>query len=248
MEAVAWHQLGMVAEGQGDWAEAERCYRASLEIKERYGNAVGAASTCNQLAIVAVSSGRPAEAEGWFKRALDAPDLPPSNLAKYSDNLANLLKDEVRAGRMPAARLAEARGFAERALKIMETLNASSEIWMTLSIMAGIAELEGDAQAARGYRRREREGFAAFAGNRWHIDQQFGAFIQKCAAASLGQPEARAAVEAELPEAEANGWPITSALHRIWAGERDWHALAEDLGWEESLLVLRVLETLEEMK
>ena len=44
------------------------------------------------------------------------------------------------------------------------------------------------------------------------------------------------------------GWRITSALHRIWAGERDWHALVEELNAAQALLVLRVLETLEEMK
>ncbi len=246
--AVLWHQLGMVAQGQREWAEAERCCRASLEIKERHGDAVGVATTCNQLANIAESSGRPAEAEGWFKRALNAPDLPPLNVAQWSNNLANLLTNEVRAGRMPAARLAEARGYAERALKIKETLDASSEIWKTLMSLADIAELEGEREAARSYRCRERESFAAFAGNRWHIDQQFGDFIQASAAASLGQTEARAAVEDALPQLEANGWRITSALHRIWAGERDWHALAEDLGSQESLLVLRVLETLGEMK
>jgi len=248
-EAVGWHQLGLVAEEQHDWAEAERCYRSSLEIKERHGYAADTATTCNQLAIVAVRSGRPAEAEGWFKRSLNTPHLPPSKVASYSNNLANLLKDEVRAERMSATRLAEARGYAERALKIRETLDASSEIWMTLSILAGIAEQEGELEAARRYRRRARESFATFAGNRWNINQQYGDFIRDCVAASLGQMEARAAVEALLPEAEANGWRITSALHRIWAGERDWHALSEDLDpqWQ-SLLVLRVLETLEEMK
>jgi tetratricopeptide (TPR) repeat protein len=240
MEVVFWHQLGIVAQEQREWAEAERCYRASLEISEWHGDAVKAATTCNQLAIVAVSSDRPAEAEGWFKRALNAPDLPLSEVANYSNNLAALLIDEVHAGRMPAARLAEARGYAERALEIRETLDASSEIWMTLSILAGIAEQEGEREAARSYHRRERESFAAFAGNRWHIDQIFGAFIRASAAASL--------VVAALPQLEASGLCITTALRRIWAGERDWHALAEDLDWTSALLVLRVLETIEEMK
>ncbi|MGH9835961.1 MAG: hypothetical protein ACRD9Y_23310, partial [Blastocatellia bacterium] len=111
-----------------------------------------------------------------------------------------------------------------------------------------ITELEGDAQATRDFRRRERESFAAFAGNRWHIDQDFGDFIRASVAASLGQTDARAAVEAELPKAEAKGWRITSALHRIWAGERDWHVLVEDLDLNSALLVKRVLETMEEMK
>jgi tetratricopeptide (TPR) repeat protein/CHAT domain-containing protein len=244
-EAIWWHQLGMVAEEQCVWAEAERCYRASLEIKERHGNAAGAATTCNQLAIVAVNDGRPVEAVGWFQRALNAPDLPPSKIATYSNNLADLLTNEVRAGRLPPGRLAEARDHAERALKIMETLDDSAGIWATEGILADIAEMTGEPDAARAYRRRERASFAAFAGNRWHIDQQFSDLIQACAAAALGNTEARAAVEAVLPQLEANGWHITAALQRLWAGERDWHALAEDLDPPNALLVKRVLETIE---
>jgi tetratricopeptide (TPR) repeat protein len=67
-EATVWHQLGMIAEGQQAWAEAERCYRESLAIKERLGNATGAANSCNQLAIVSVRAGHTPEAEGWWKR------------------------------------------------------------------------------------------------------------------------------------------------------------------------------------
>jgi tetratricopeptide (TPR) repeat protein len=246
-EATYWHQLGMVAEEQ-DWAEAERCYRASLEIKERHGDAAGAATTCNQLAIVAKNSGRPAEAEGWYKRALNAPALSPSYVAAMCNNLANLLKDEVRAGRMPPERLEEARSYAERALKIMETLDTSSKIWMTQGILAGIAELEGDREAARDFRRRERESFAAFAGNRWHIDNRFSELLPVLAAAVRGDEEARATVESLLPQLEAIGLDIRAVIPRLYAGERDWHALTEELDpqWQ-SLLVLRVLETLEEM-
>jgi tetratricopeptide (TPR) repeat protein len=247
-EAVYWHQLGRVAHEQRDWAESERCYRAALEIYERYGDVAKAATVYNQLANVADSSGRPAEAEGWFKRVLEVPDLPPSLEAAACNNLADLLKNEVQAGRIPKARLAEARRYAEQALKIDEALDASSKIWTALSILADVADLEGKREAARSYRRRERESFAAFAGNRWQIDQQFGAFIKASATASLGQTKSRAAVEATLPRLEAIGFRGASALHRIWAGERDWHALAEDLDGKSALLVLRVLETIEEMK
>jgi tetratricopeptide (TPR) repeat protein len=245
-QAVAWHQLGVVAEEQQYWAEAEGAYRAALEIDERHGDMVGAARTCNQLAIVAKSAGRSAEAEGWYKRALNALDLPPSDAARYSNNLANLLKDEVRAGRLPQARLAEARAYAERALRIRETLDASAEIWMTQSILAGIAELEGELEAARDFRRRERESFAAFAGNRWHIDNDFGKLLPILAAAVRGDEEARAEVETVLPQLEANGWRISSAIPRLYAGERDWHALTEESDEQDALLVLRVLETLAE--
>jgi tetratricopeptide (TPR) repeat protein len=245
-EAVAWHQLGMVAEEQQQWAEAERCYRASLEIEERLGHAVGAAQTCNQLAIVARRSGRPAEAEGWYMRALaiDEQFGNDKDIAIDLNNLAFLLLDEVRAGRAPATRLAEARGHAERALAIREMLDTSAEIWTTLSILAGIADLEGNAAQARDYRRRERIAFAAFAGNRWHIDNQFGELIAAIVAAAGGDAGARAQVEGRLPGLEQAGWKIGDAVRRVWAGERDWHALCEGLDSQDALLVLRVLEAL----
>ncbi len=123
-------------------------------------------------------------------------------------------------------------------------LDASSEIWMTLNILANIADLGSQTEEARNYRRRERETFAAFEGNRYHIDRQHGQLIAAIAAAAKGDAEARAEVEARLPRLEEDGWKIAAATRHIWAGERDWHALVEDLDNQDALLVLRVLETI----
>jgi len=194
-EAIAWHQLGMVSEGQQAWAKAERCYRESLAIEEQSGNAAGAAMACNQLANVAQRAGRPAEAEGWYMRALELykqTNPGGSETTAILNNLANLLVNEVRADRAATTRLTEAKRHAEQALTIRETLDASSEIWMTLSILARIADQEGQAEEVQHYRRRERETFAAFAGNRYHIDQQHGKLIAAIAAAAQGYAQARA--------------------------------------------------------
>ena len=245
--AIDLHQLGTVAQEQKNWAEAEHYYRESLTIKEQQGNAVGAARTCNHLAMVAEATNRPAEAESWWKRALKLNERvqPGSSLsASYSNNLAGLLLNEVRAKHIPKMRLADARDYAERALAIREELDASSEIWTTLSILAGIADLEGRTEEARNYRRRERGTFAAFEGNRYHIDQQYGQFIADVAEGAKGNEQARAKVEAVLPDAVKNGWHITDAVRRIWAGEHDWHSLTENMHGQEALLILRVLETI----
>ncbi len=249
MEAVAWHQLGRVAEEQEAWAEAEHCYREALTIYEQQSNAVRAAETCNQLGIVAQLSGRPVEAEGWYKQALELdervqPDSPGE--ARGLTNLASLLVHEVRAGRFATTRLIEAKRYAEQALAIEETVDALGFIWKTLNVLAAIADLEGRAEEARDYRRRERETFAAFEGNRYFIDREFGQLIAAIAAAAQGNAQAREAVEAELPELEEDGWHIAAATQRIWAGERDWESLAEDVAANSALLVLRVLETIEE--
>ncbi len=251
VEAGTWHDLGIVAQRQKEWAEAERCYRKSLAIYERLGDALGASNTYTQLANVAQYAVRPTEAEGWYKRALELDEQvhPGSRLHAIDlSNVAFLLVDEVQAGHASVARLTEAKGYAERALTIREKLDASSEISDTLHILAIIADLEGRTEAARGYRRRERETFAAFAGNRYHIDRQFGSLIADIAAAAKGDAQARKKVEVALPEFEAKGWHIAAATQRIWVGERDWHSLVEDVDRYSALLVLRVLETLQEQQ
>src|SRR6266566_3342443 len=143
--------------------------------------------------------------------------------------------NEVRMGQAPATRLIEARDYAERALAILKTLDASSGIWATLSVLARVAEMEGRAEAAQDYRRRERESFAAFAGNRYHIDRQHRQLISDIAAAAKGDSQVQVKVEAALPQLEEQGWHITDAVRRIWAGERDWHAMADGLDRQDAL-------------
>ena len=248
-EAIAWHQLGMVAQEQKEWVEAERCYRESLTIKERLGHKALAATTCNQLASVAQLSGRPIEAEGWFKRAIQLVEQVQAGSIHHAmclSNLAGLLVNEVTAGRAAKNRLVEARHYVEQAKLIMERPGVSAEIWATFSTLAQIADLEKRTEEAQDYRRRERESFAAFAGNRYHIDQQHSAFIAAIVAAARGDAEARKSIEEVLPKLEENGWHISQAVQRIWAGERDWPTLVEDMGRQQALLILRVLETLQQ--
>jgi hypothetical protein len=149
--------------------------------------------TFHQLAVVAAGAGRPSEAEGWYKRAPEFDrqvDPGGPNQAKDLTNLASLLTEEIRAGRAPITRLVEARGYAEQALAIKELLDASSEIWTTLGILAQIAELEGRPDSVQVYRRRQRETLAAFAGNRYSIEQEFGALIAAITAATVTRKHA----------------------------------------------------------
>jgi hypothetical protein len=161
----------------------------------------------------------------------------------FASNLADLLLHQVQKGQMTRERLVEAQGHAERALAILESLDASSGIWTTLSILARIADLDELKEVARDYHHRECEAFVAFEGNRYSIDREHG-FLITALASAVENPAIRDTIVAGLSLYEAKDWHITTATQRIWAGERDWHLLAEDLDRQEALLILRVLETL----
>ena len=69
-QAGTYHQLGMVAEDQGQWAEAERYYREALGIKIEFNDRYSQASTYHQLGVVAEEQGQWAEAAGHYGEAL----------------------------------------------------------------------------------------------------------------------------------------------------------------------------------
>lgn len=246
-QAISWHNLGNIALDQKEWAEAERCYRESLALKEQLGDIMGTARTCNGLANLAGEAGRPGEAEGWYQGALERVTRVERNgreHAVFLDNLASLLVSEVKAGRVARTRLGEARHYAEQARDIQKQPGISAEIWDTFNTLAKIAELEEQPEKAQDYRCQERESFATFVGNRYHIDQEHMPLIAAIAVATQGDAQMRVQVEAALPQWENQGWQISTAVQQIWKGERDWHALAEGMDRNSALLILRVLEIL----
>jgi tetratricopeptide (TPR) repeat protein len=247
-EAVAWHQPGIVADEQAQWPEAERCYRESLTIKDQLADREGVSLTCNQLARIAQKTGHLDEAEYWYRQALESSkqgnqESPLS--AQYLNNLASLLLDKARLGPAADHHLSEARAYAEKALAIREHLKNLSEIWMTLPIFADIAQVEGRLEDAQAYALRSREAYADFPGNRYPIQHQFARLIVAIARTATKDLAKREEVEKTLQHIEEKSWHITSAVHRFWAGERDWRSLTEDMESPEALLMLMVLQALE---
>ena len=68
--AGGYHQLGMLAQDRGDYEEAERRYRQSLEINERLGDQSGMASSVSQLGILAGQLGRSGDSIAFHVQAL----------------------------------------------------------------------------------------------------------------------------------------------------------------------------------
>jgi tetratricopeptide (TPR) repeat protein len=73
--AVAYHQLGAVAQHRGDLTAAETWYRKSLEIKEALGNRPGMATTYHQLGRVAQLRGDLTAAETWYRKSLEIEEV-----------------------------------------------------------------------------------------------------------------------------------------------------------------------------
>lgn len=69
-EAVACHQLGLLAQKHRQFEEAERWYRQSLAIEERVGNEYGLAISLHQLGRLAEEQRRLEEAERLYKQSL----------------------------------------------------------------------------------------------------------------------------------------------------------------------------------
>jgi len=64
--------------------------------------------------------------------------------------------------------------------------------------------------------------------------------------AAVNDEGLRAQIDPLLANLEQNGWRLTEAVHRIWAGERDAGALTAGLDTQDTALLRRVLELLEQ--
>jgi hypothetical protein len=64
------------------------------------------------------------------------------------------------------------------------------------------------------------------------------------ASVAKGNQNARPQLEALLDDLDQEGWRLSAAVQRIWAGERDIHALCEGLDGQDQQIIQRILEHL----
>ena len=235
MEAVAWHQLGLVYEEAQQLEAAEQAYRESARINESLGNLVGAARTWNQLAMVNKNAGKPQAAEDWYRKAIGGAKVGGDRLqvSRSLSNLAYLLQNQPH-------RLTEANQLASEALKIDKTIDpTASQIWKTYGLLAEIADKQGDTTQARAYRRLSQQEYAQFAGMPYYL-QQHETLITVVVAA-VDNKEVRQQLEAaieEIPESWAN---LVTAIRAILDGERDQEVLLEPLDYDDAAIVSAIL-------
>ena len=74
--AVAYHQLGMIAQERQQFDRAEQWYRKALEIYERLGLERDAADDYHQLGMIAQERRQFDRAEEWYRKALEIFERP----------------------------------------------------------------------------------------------------------------------------------------------------------------------------
>jgi hypothetical protein len=75
---------------------------------------------------------------------------------------------------------------------------------------------------------------------------QFDPLLRAIAAVAKGETAQRDQIEAALPELQANGWNLMTAVYRLWDGERDVAKLMTGLDLQDSLLINRIVDLLDE--
>jgi hypothetical protein len=76
--------------------------------------------------------------------------------------------------------------------------------------------------------------------------ERFGPLLRAVANAARAESPARAELAATLAEFEERGWRLSAAARAIWAGERDPATLTSGLDSQDSALVRRILELIEQ--
>jgi hypothetical protein len=88
----------------------------------------------------------------------------------------------------------------------------------------------------------ESDGLPQQPGEMDEVLEQFDTFLRGVAAVARGEAQYRDAIEAMLPKLEESGWHLSTAVERIWRGERDLAQLMNGLDLQDSILIQRMLE------
>jgi tetratricopeptide (TPR) repeat protein len=137
--ASSLHQLGMLQQAQGNYAEAVGLYEQSRQVLEALGDKVGVASSLHQLGNVQYLQGNYAEAVGLYEQSL--------KLKEALGDKAGVARSFGQLGQLAQAqeRYPEALGYYVRALILFRALN-SPYARLAMRYVAGIQAQVGDEQ------------------------------------------------------------------------------------------------------
>ncbi len=144
-QAGTYHNLGIVAEEQRQWQEAEGYYQQALQIFIEYNDRYGQAGTYHNLGIVAEEQRQWQEAEGYYQRALQI-DRKHNDRYEQASTYHQLGMIAQEQGQWQ-----EAEGYYQQALQIKLEYNDRYGQASTYHQLGVIAREQGQWQEAEGY-------------------------------------------------------------------------------------------------
>jgi tetratricopeptide (TPR) repeat protein len=132
------HQLGIVAQKRGDYAQALDWYKKSLQIKEELGYRAGMANSFGQLGNLALDRSDYAQALDWYNKALTA--------FEELGNHAGMAGSYHQLGIVSQARgdYAQALDWYKKSLQIEEELGNRAEMASSYHQLGNVSYLRGD--------------------------------------------------------------------------------------------------------
>ena len=147
-KAIAYHQLGVVAQDRGRLDEAEGWYKKSLAFEEALCNRPGIAGSYQQLGLLARARSRRDEAEGWYKKSLAIfEELGDQPHAAGSYGELGMLAQE-------RGRLDEAEGWHKKSLAIFEALGDQPNAAQSYGALGLLAQQRGRLDEAEGWHKK----------------------------------------------------------------------------------------------
>ncbi|OLN29782.1 TPR repeat:TPR repeat [Desulfovibrio sp. DV] len=142
-EAIAFHQLGRVAQGKDDLIGAREWYRKALEITECLGDEINAATTYHELGFVALQEGDLTGALVWYQKSLEVWERHNHEalVAKTYHQLGRVAQE---GGDLPSARK-----WCMKAKEIFERCGDEAAVPVTYHQLGRVAQQEGDLTGAR---------------------------------------------------------------------------------------------------
>ncbi len=140
-----FHNLGIIAQEQRQWAAAEGYYKEALQIQIDFNDRYGLSSTLHQLGFVAQEQRQWAAAEGYYKEALQ---IQIDFNDRYSQALTLQQLGKIAAQQR---QWAAAEGYYKEALQIQIDFNDRYGLSSTLHQLGLVAQEQRQWAAAEGY-------------------------------------------------------------------------------------------------
>ena len=236
-EGNALGNLGNAYFSLGDTHTAIDFYQQTLAIAREIGDRQGEAETSWNYGLTLIGEGGSSSALPLLEASLAFfQEIDHPRAAAMASTIAYIQQH----GTLPSTTEYDD-SFADLPEAVIEAIKRRD----VAALQAALAALPAE-EARAIIRRLEQAGIIGEPpqANMTQVLQRSAPLLRDIAAVAEGDEERKAQIEALLPQLEQQGWQLTTAVQRIWAGERDAVALTQDIDPNSAQLVQRILDML----